>query len=206
MRPGLPLLVLVVASYTTTSCKTTRPTVVVPDTVFEGCFRAHFAEDTRPSDDGIYCPDKRAFYLEDPELSAREHAEEALLRMEVLAGLPQGALPLLELDSPAGWRAAHPERGGVDVYELDTERGDVALFCTWDEEERGWCKTLALVLLAEGAPGFAARTRRRPASPDVVLDRMRWGRQCAQGSEQACLVLQASCRMPKVSEGCPHPE
>lgn len=185
-----------------TACRTARPAVVVSEAVFEGCYRAHFPEDKEPTDDGIYCPDKRAFFIEDPELSAREHAEEALLRIEVLAGLSQGELPLVALESPAGWRAAHPERGGVDVYELDTEGGDVALFCTWDDAENGWCQTLAMLLYSEGARGFEARTRKRPASPDVVLDRMRWRRQCAQGSEQACEAMRVSCRSPKLREGC----
>lgn len=177
--------------------------MIVPSSVFDGCYRAHFAEEPQPSDDGIYCPDKRAFYVERPERSAREHAEESLLRMEVVAGLPQGALPLVELAQPAGWRAEHPERGGVDVYELDAEDGDVALFCTWDERDDGWCKTLALLLLAEGKRGFVARTRGRPAASDLVLDRMRWGRQCGQGNLQACEVLKASCQTKTPSDGCP---
>lgn len=174
----------------------------MPETLFDGCFRAHFAEDARPSDDGIYCPDRRAFYVVDPELSAREHVEESLLRMEVGVGLPQGALPLVELAEPSGWRAEHPDRGGVDVYELDTGDGDVALFCTWDERDDGWCKTLALLLLAEGARGFDARARARPAASDLVLDRMRWRRQCGQGNAQACEVLKASCRATAAREGC----
>lgn len=193
---------LAVAGLLLLACTTTRPTVIVPPAVFDGCFRAHFPDDASPSDDGIYCPDRRAFYVPDPELSAREHAEESLLRMEVAAGLPQGALPLVELAEPRGWRAEHPDRGGVDVYELDTEDGDVALFCTWDERDDGWCKTLALVLLAEGPRGFERRTRARPASSDLVLDRMRWRRQCGQGNGQACEVLKASCRSSTTAEGC----
>lgn len=176
--------------------------VIVAPTIFEGCYRAHFAEDEHPSDDGIYCPDKRAFYVEKPTRRAREHAEEALFRMEVMAGLPQGEMPLVELAQPAGWRAEHPVRGGVDVYELDAADGDVALFCTWDEQDDGWCKTLALLLLAEGKRGFTSRTRIRPAAPELVIDRMRWARQCGQGNVEVCEVLKASCQTKAPSEGC----
>lgn len=195
-------MLLVVGVLLAAACATTKRLVVIPDAVFDGCFRAHFKGDEQPADDGIYCPDKRAFFLEDPELSAREHAEEALLRMEVLLGLSQGALPLTAIDDPEGWRAAHPHGGGVDVFELSPAGGDVALFCTWDHRDDGWCRTLAMLLDQEGTRGFLGRAQARPARPDVVLDRMRWSRQCARGSDQACEALQLSCRAAPEREGC----